>query len=295
MNVIKNQLIEVYESSWRLLSKILSDESYIKLRYLVYVHKRCNLISPTTFNEKLNWMKLYYHNPLLPTLVDKYLVKDYVKGIIGDKYVVPNYGVWHSFDEIDFNTLPDKFVLKSTHDSGGATICKNKASFDYEHAREVFNHDLKVNYFNRTKEWAYNNADPKIIADMLLDDGSGRELRDYKFWCFNGVPKVMYITNKGTNIFENFYDMDFQVLDINHGFPRTEPEYEKPEAFELMKELAAKLSKGLPFVRIDFFYVDGNVFFGEYTFYDWAAFRPFKNKEWDVILGSWINLPQIEE
>ena len=187
--------------------------------------------------------------------------------------------------------MPDKFVLKATHDSGGATICKDKSSFNKRLAKIKFDHDLRVTYCYRTGEWVYKNVKHRIIADMLLDDKSGNEIQDYKFWCFNGEPKIMYITNKGKNIYENFYDMEFKPSPINHGFPRKEPEYVKPDNFDLMKDLAKKLSKDIPFVRIDFFNISGKVYFGEYTFYDWAGLRPFAEEKWDLLLGSWIKIP----
>lgn len=272
-------------------SRMWPSDTYLKAYYYLLYGKHLDLKNPKTFNEKLNWLKIHYHNPLCIKLADKYEVKEYVKKTIGEEYVVPNYGVWNSFEEIDFNTLPSQFVLKGTHDSGGAFVCKDKNAFDIESTRKRLTYNLTVNYYYRRREWVYKRIKPRIIADELLDDGSGRELRDYKFWCFNGVPKVMYITNKGVNIEENFYDMDFNVLNINHGFPRTTPEYNKPKNFELMVELAAKLSKDLPFVRVDFFNLDGKIYFGEFTFYDWAGLKPFAEEKWDMKLGELIDLP----
>jgi hypothetical protein len=264
----------------------------LKSLYYVDNGKHLNLDNPTTFNEKLNWMKFHDQNPLYRTLVDKYKVKKIVEEKIGSEYVVKNYAVYNSVDEIDLDSLPDSFVLKATHDSGGVIICKSKSSFDLQAAKKKLKRQLSIDYYWKTREWVYKDPDPKIIADEYLDDHSGHELTDYKFWCFNGEPKVMYITNKGKNIKENFYDMDFAPLDINHGFPRVVPEFEKPEQFELMKELAKKLSQGIPFVRVDFFNLNGRVYFGEFTFYDWAGLKAFVDDEWDRKLGSWINLPK---
>lgn len=255
---------------------------------------KINLDNPQTFNEKLNWMKLYNRQPIYTTLADKYAVKQIVKEKIGEEYVVKNLGVWDSFDEIDFNSLPKQFVLKCTHDSSGAIICRDKDTFDLLAAKKRIDFVMKMNYFYACREWPYKNIPHRIIADELLDDGSGHELNDYKFWCFNGKPTYMYCTVKTSmeNIFENFYDMDFKPVNINHGFPRRNPEFEKPEAFELMKELAAKLSAGIPFVRIDFFYVNGKVYFGEYTFFDWAGLGKFSTYEQDLELGKLISLPK---
>lgn len=271
--------------------KCWPDRFYLKSLYHIENGKNLDLDNPTTFNDKLNWMKLHYHNPLFQTLVDKYKVKKVVADKIGEEYVVKNYGVYNSVDEINLDALPEQFVLKATHDSGGVIICKSKATFDFEAAKKRLKRQLSIDYYWRTREWVYKEPDAKIIADELLDDHSGHELTDYKFWCFNGEPKVMYVTNKGKHIKENFYDMDFNILDIDHGFPRVSPEFEKPAQFELMKELAAKLSQGIPFVRVDFFNLNGKVYFGEFTFYDWAGLKAFVSDEWDRKLGSWITLP----
>lgn len=275
--------------------KWYSDEFYLKILFRLEMGYPLNLKNPQTFNEKLNWMKLYYRNPVLVRMADKYLAKSYVASIIGDEYVVQNYGVWDTVDKIDFDNLPKQFVLKSTGDSSGIVICKDKSLLDIIKAKEKLSKSQNTNYYYFLREWVYKDIQPKIIADKFLDDKTGNELRDYKFLCFNGVPKVMYCTNKGSEIFENYYDMDFNVLDINHGFNRRVPELCKPEAFDKMKILAAELSKGLPFVRVDFFYVNGSIYFGEYTFYDWGGMRPFVNKDWDIKLGSWITLPENHE
>lgn len=274
------------------LSSHYDDETYLRKKYRIRFKEELNLNNPQSFNEKLNWLKLYYHNPRLTILADKYAVKEVVKDMIGEEYVVPNYGVWESFEQIDFSKLPNQFVLKGTHDSGGAFVCRDKATFDYKGVGAILTRNLNRDFYLAGREWPYKNIPHRIIADKYLDDHTGRELRDYKFWCFNGVPKYMYLTIKGSNVFENFYDMDFNVADINHGFPRRTPEFEKPEKFDEMKKLAAVLSKGLPFVRVDFFQVEGKVYFGEFTFFDWGGGRPFVTKEMDLELGKLITLPE---
>lgn len=279
---------------WSLIqvSRLYNDESYIRKMYKIRFKEDLNLENPQSFNEKLNWLKLYYHNPILTKLADKYAVKQIVRDLIGEEYVVPNYGVWDSFDQIDFSTLPDQFVLKGTHDSGGAFICRDKSTFDYKGVRNRLNKNLKRDFFYAGREWPYKFIPHRIIADKYLDDNTGNELRDYKFWCFNGVPTYMYCTIKGDNVYENFYDMDFNIAPINHGFPRHQPEFDKPECFDEMKYLAAKLSNNLPFVRVDFFQVQGKVYFGEFTFFDWGGHRPFVTKEMDLELGKLIELPK---
>ena len=267
------------------------DSLYLKLRFYTLFGYFPNLKNPQTFNEKLNWLKLNYHNSLLTTLADKYEVKKYVAEKIGEDYVVKNLGVWNEFEEIDFGKLPTQFVLKTTGDSSGTFICKDKTKLDLKKARKHVNIGLHRNYYYACREWVYKMIKPRIIADALLDDNSGHELTDYKFWCFNGQPKYMYCTNKGKHITENFYDMDFKPVYIDHGFERRVPEFEKPEAFETMKRLAAVLSDDLPFVRVDFFYVNGKVYFGECTFYDWGGLQPFSGN-WDKELGELLRLPE---
>lgn len=271
-----------------------NDKRYLNLVYWLRGGQKLNFDNPRTFNEKLNWLKLNYHNPIMPQLADKYKVKQYVAEQIGEQYVVPNYGVWNRFEDIDFKSLPEEFVLKTTNDSPGVVVCRDKKTFDYEAARKHMELGMGRNYFYTFREWGYKDVERRIIADQFLDDGSGDQLLDYKFWCFNGKPKYMYITIKGKGIYENFYDMDFNIVDINHNFPRHKPEFEKPGSFELMKELAEKLAAGisLPFVRIDFFYVKGKIYFGEFTFYDWGGIRPFADYKQDLELGSLITLPK---
>ena len=268
------------------------DSLWLRIIYKTKFQRNLNLDNPQSFNEKLNWLKINDRNPLYTRLANKYDVKEYVRECIGEEYVVPCYGVWDSFDDIDFDALPDRFILKCTHDSGGRIVCTDKTTFDKRWAKEKLETTMHNNFFWWTREWVYKDVKPRILADMLLDDHTGEVLRDYKFWCFNGIPKYMYFTIKNDDVFENFYDMDFNVVNINHGFKRYVPEFEKPECFELMKTLAGKLSKGIPFVRVDFFLVEGKIYFGELTFYDWAGLRPFATYDQDLELGRLITLPR---
>ena len=270
---------------------LVPERLYVQLTAKGKLGYSINLDNPKTFNEKLNWLKLYWRNPLYTRMADKYAAKQIVAERIGSQYVVKNLGCWQSFDDIDFGSLPDCFVLKCTHDSSGAVICRDKATFDREAARRRINLSMQMNYFYACREWPYKNIPHRIIADELLDDHSGHELNDYKFWCFNGVPTYMYCTVKSDNVYENFYDMDFHIADIRHGFPRRTPEFERPEAFDEMRQLAARLSEGIPFVRVDFFYVGGKVYFGEFTFFDWAGLQPFEDPQQDLDLGRLITLP----
>ena len=275
-------------------AKWFSDETYIKLKYRLIFGKAINLKNPKTLNEKLNWLKIYYHNPMMTVLADKYWAKKYVGGLIGYDYIVPCYGHWENVNKINFDKLPDRFFLKANLDSSGGLLVDKKKGIDTSRIKSVFSErHLKRNWFWGGREWGYKHIEPCILAEEYLDEGTGHELHDYKFWCFNGKPTYMYITNKGAVIKENFYDMDFKVVDINHGFERTMPEYRQPDNFDKMKELAAILSRDIPFVRVDFFNVNGKLYFGECTFYDWGGLRPFVNEETDIMLGELLMLPKL--
>ena len=271
----------------------LSDKKYLCLLSSFVFGRSFNLDNPQTFNEKLNWLKIYNRDPKYTMMADKFAVKQMIADLgIPGLHTTKCYGVWNKFEEIDIESLPSKFVLKATHDSSGATICKDKTFFDWKKVRKKFKHLLSLNNYWGGREWIYKDIPPRLIAEELLDDDSGHELTDYKFWCFNGEPKYMYVTNKGEQIYENFYDMDFNVVDISHGFLRRQPEYDKPAEFEKMKEFAVQLSKGIPFARVDFFDVKGKIYFGEFTFYDWGGLRPFEG-DWDEKLGKMLQLPNV--
>lgn len=271
-------------------SQLWTDKTFIRVLFWARTGNKLNLKNPQTFNEKQNWLKLYDRNPLYTQLVDKYRVKQYVADKIGSEFVVPCLGVWDNPELIDFSSLPDKFVLKCNHNSGGGMcICRDKNSLDQQTVIKKLAIGLKDDFYKYSRVWPYKDVKRCVLADIFLDDHTGTELRDYKFWCFNGEPKVMYCTNKGKKIYENYYDMNFAPLNISHGYDKIDPEIEKPAEFELMKGLATKLSEGIPFVRIDFFDIDGHVYFGEYTFFDWGGMK-LLNEPWEHKLGEWINI-----
>lgn len=273
-----------------------TSDLYIKLMFFFKEGRWLNLKDPKTFNEKLNWMKNHYRKSEFTKMVDKYDVKEVVrKKLNGGEIVVPCYGVYQRFEDIDFEKLPDSFVLKTTNDTSGTIVVKDKKALDKDSIRNRLNRSLKSDYYYSFREWPYKNVKPRIIADKLLDDGTGEVLRDYKFWCFNGKPTYMYLTVKNDDIYENFYDMDFKPVAINHRFKRAEPEFDKPECFEEMKKLAAILSGDIPFVRVDFFQVAGKVYFGEFTFYDWGAMRRFSTQKQDLELGELIDIKKIKD
>ena len=284
--------IKIHDFLFNYWGKMLPDKVYLEILCKRRLGYWINLKTPKTFNEKLQWLKLYNHKPQYVIMADKYLVKQYVKNIVGDYYVVPCLGVWDDANDIDFSKLPDKFVLKCNHNSGGGMcICKDKNTLNQDECRKALNEAKKLGYYYQGRDKQYRDINIKIIADTFLDDHREGELQDYKFWCFDGVPTFMYMTNKGQHIYENFYDMSFNPIEIQHGSPRMIPEYTKPAEFDEMKEIATKLSQGLPFVRVDFFDIDGHVYFGEFTFFDWGGLKAFNSYEMDLELGRYIHLP----
>ena len=275
---------------------LFSDKFIIKTMYKLGTGKKLNLDNPVTYNEKLQWLKLYDRNPTYTQMVDKYEVKNYVANIIGEDRVIPTLGVWDKFEDIDFDKLPNEFVLKCTHDSGGVVICKDKANFDVKKAKKKLKKSLRKNYFYKNREWPYKDVKPRIIAEKYMVDESGYELKDYKFFCFDGEVKYLFIAKDRDNPNEetkfDFFDENFNHLPITNGHPNSEPPYFKPDGFEEMKELASKLSKGIPQLRVDFYNINGKIYFGELTFYHWSGFVPFNPPEWDKIFGDNIKLPK---
>lgn len=274
--------------------RIIPDRAYIQMYYFAHFKKFCNLKNPKTYNEKLNWLKLHDKNPIYTRIVDKFEAKEYVKDIIGDQYIIPTLGVWDNFDDIDFDELPQQFVLKCTHDSEGLVIVKDKDKLDKEMAKNKIELALKQNFFYIGREWPYKNVKPRIIAEKYMEDHIDGELRDYKFFCFDGEPKAMFVASDraSDNVKFDYFDLNFNHLDIKQKYPHAEQPLRKPVTFEKMIELSKVLSKGFPHVRVDFYEVDGQLYFGELTFYHFSGFMPFEPNKWDKIFGDWIKLPQ---
>lgn len=270
------------------------DEKFLKIAYRARMGKRLNLKNPKTYNEKLQWLKLYDRKPEYTTMVDKYAVREYIKEKIGEEYLIPLLGVWDRFEDIDFEKLPNQFVLKCNHDSGGLVICKDKTTLDIELVEKKINNSLKKNYYFHGREWPYKEVEPKIIAEKYMVDESGDEIKDYKIMCFNGVPKVMLIVSdrqtEGEETKFDFFDMEFNHLPVTKGHPHSKKEIMKPQSFDEMKKVAEKLSAGIPHARIDFYDVNGKLYFGEITFFPASGFGAFKPEEWDYKFGSHIEL-----
>lgn len=275
---------------------IKNDKQYISLRYFAAMGKRMNWDNPQTYNEKLQWLKLYDHKPIYSTMVDKYEAKKYVANIIGDKYIIPTLAVYDKVEDIDFDALPNKFVLKCTHDSGGLVICRDKSKLDKKAALKKLKKRMNGNYYYWKREWPYKNIKPRIIAEQYMEDDQFHDLRDYKFFCFDGEMKVLFIATerhlKNEETKFDFFDADYVHLNIRNGHPNASQPPAKPKTFEEMKKLAGILSKNIPQLRVDFYEVNGKAYFGELTFFHWSGMVPFDPPEWDMIFGQWIKLPQ---
>lgn len=270
--------------------RFLPDELYLKWLYRGETGRKLNLTSPKRYTEKLQWIKVYDHNPLYTTMVDKAEAKEWAAGIIGAEHIIPTLGVWDDPDDIDFSKLPDRFVLKCTHDSKSVQICKEKRSFDMNSARASLKKALNREFFYEGRQWPYKNVCPRILAEAYMENDSTGDLRDYKFFTFNGEPRVMYIaTGRGTGeTYGDFFDMEFNHLDlrIDHNTAPMAPE--RPACFEQMKKAAAMLAKDIPQVRVDFYEVNGQFYFGEMTFFHCGGFVNFYPDEWDEIFGNWM-------
>lgn len=269
------------------------DPLYIKGCFRAMMGYPLDLKNPQTFNEKIQWLKLHDRKPEYTQMVDKFAVREYIAKTIGEEYLIPLLGVWDAFDEIDFDQLPDQFVLKCNHDSGTVVICKDKKTFDVDAARKKINARINYNYYNVWREWPYKNVKPKIIAEKFMVDESGTELKDYKFFAFDGEVKSLFIaTDRPFDTRFDFYDINFTHLPITNGHPNASRILDKPRGFEEMKRLASILSQGIPHVRVDFYDINGKIYFGELTFYHWSGFTPFEPEEWDKKMGDWIQLPK---
>lgn len=278
--------------SFRGFLRWMPDSMYLKLIFKLKLGYPLNLKDPKTFNEKLQWMKLYNHDPLYTQLVDKYEVRKYVRSKIGDDCLIPLLGVWDKFDDIDFDKLPNQFVLKCTHDSGGLVICKDKSKLNLALAKKKINKCLERNYYRILREWPYKNVTPRIIAEKYMESDASEGLPDYKIFCFNGVPQIWFtVTNRSKGDPRcDYFDFHGNHLPVEQGYKNSSVPVAKPSALETMKEYARILTQGMPHCRADFYEVAGKVYFGELTFFDSSGFEPFFPKEWDYKLGEMIEL-----
>lgn len=291
-----------------LLTKVslcVPDKLYLKLMFRLKMGYWMDFDNPKTFQEKLQWLKLYNRRPEYTQMVDKFAVKEYVANIIGKEYIIPTLGVWNKFDDIDFDSLPNQFVLKTTHSGGntGVVVCKDKSTLDIELARKKLDRSLKQCIYKSLKEWPYKGVKHRIIAEEFIEFGSSDDIPDYKFYCFDGTPRYCQVIrdrNKKETI--DFYDMDWNhipliglnpvvigksVLSFQNGTTRVE----RPKNLESIIRICGALTTGIPFSRIDMYIVDDKIYFGEITFFPASGFGCFEPMEWDVILGDLITLP----
>ncbi len=296
---IKSSILNLFYSP---IGRLIPDKPYLKAMYFLRMRKKLNLNNPVTLNEKLQWLKLYDRKPIYSEMVDKYAAKEYAANLIGREHIIPTIGVWDTFDEIDIESLPEQFVLKCTHDSGGLVICRDKARFNNEAARVKIESSLKRKFFYVGREWPYKNVKPRIIAEPYMVDGEEDEnnigLVDYKFFCFHGKPKFLYVSQNLTN--HDIARISFVSLEWeNEPFWRNDytPFEElpvKPTMLDQMAEYASVLAKGHRFLRVDLYQINGEIYFSEFTFTPCNGMIPFEPSEWDVKLGELLELAEEE-
>ena len=283
---------------FRKLSRLIPDRIYLQIVYFKHFRRFINFNNPKTFNEKIQWLKLNYRNEEYTKLVDKYRVKQYITKLIGEEYVIPTLGVWNNVDDIDFKSLPEKFVLKCNNDSGGIVICKNKKDFDEAKAKSFLKERLKNNGYWYGREWPYKNVKPCIIAEKYMEDSISKDIKDYKFFCFNGSMEFFDIDiDRFIEHRANYYDRNGNFLPFGKTYcpPDYTKKIEMPKNLDKMIELAETISHNTVLSRIDFYEIDGQVYFGEITFYPGSGFSPFTDEKWDYKLEDMIDLPNIKK
>lgn len=278
-------------------AKCWPDKLYLQIVHKLMTGKKLDLENPRTYSEKCQWMKLYYQRPELTTMVDKYEAKKYVAERIGSEYVVECYGVWDNFDEIDFDSLPNQFVLKSTHNSGGYVICKDKNNFDLEEARNKMEKALRQKNFYFNREWAYKNVRPRILAEKYMDSLGRPESIEYKITCMSGVVKTVTVCSGIAHAaYEQRHNDNFDRNWVRQNwYARYKPtgkDFKKTPEIEKMIELSEKLTQDIPQVRADWYVHEGKIYFGELTFYTWGGWPIFTPDDWDEKMGEDFILPR---
>ena len=280
------------------LAPYFSDEIFLQLKYFIIHGKKLNLDNPRTFSEKLQWLKLYNRNPKFTLLVDKVKVKDLVATKIGKQYIIPTLAVYESVEDIDFRLLPEKFVIKCNHNSGkGMYICKNKTDIDENKIKKNLNRGLKEDYYITSREWPYKDVPRKILVEQYMENGDDAELADYKFFCFNGNPKYcQVIKDRTTNETIDFFDMEWKhqsFIGLTPGVKHSATEILRPKKFELMKSLVTILAEDFAFSRIDLYDINGDIYFGEITFFPASGSGEFSPEEWNKKIGDMVELPTL--
>lgn len=270
----------------------IPDSIYLRMMYYLKTGESLHLKHTVTFNEKLQWLKLYNRKPEYTKMVDKVAVKEYVAKVIGEEFVIPTLGVWNSLEDIDFDKLPKQFVLKCNHDSGGIIVCKDKDNFDRETAQKKIRKLLKRNYYYLEREWPYKNVSPLVFAEKFMVDESGAELKDYKIFCFNGKPYIIQVDfDRFVNHRRNIYFTDWSLTPFEYGYPTDQNiKIPRPVCLDEMLDLAGKLSKDIPFIRVDFYVIYNKIYFGELTFYPEAGIGKFNPDIWNTRLGELLKI-----
>lgn len=303
MNVLLNKIkkginepkmIFLYIIDLPFVNRLIPDKVYLKIKFRLIMGKKLDLKNPVTWSEKCQWLKLYNRKDEYTMMADKYAVRDYIAETIGEEYLIPLLGVWDNADDIDFDKLPDKFVLKCNHNSGkGMCICKDKSKLDFSKVRKELNEGLKEKYFYAGREWAYKNIKPRIVAEEYIESSDG-DLRDYKFYCFDGyVDSVMVVADRQTDVKYYYFNKDWELLRYNE-LGKSLPEgfsVFKPPKMDEMWGIAEKLSKGHPNLRVDLYNENGKIYFGELTFFDNGGYKKKFDYASDKHLGDLIVLP----
>ena len=271
----------------------IPDSLYLKLIYRLKMHKRLNLRNPETFNEKLQWLKLHERKTIYSTMVDKYEAKKYMKDALGSDYSIPTIGIFDSFEQIDFNSLPDQFVIKTTHDSGTVFICKKKDEFDFKKCKKVIEKRMKKNLYWRTREWPYKAVKPRIIVEKFIELGDNNQCPEYKIFCFNGKAKLVLVCQgqaHGDGRSNDFFDADFNHLPVDSAYKRFCGVIDKPKYYFEMLQVAEKLAKNIPVLRVDFYCMQDYFLIGEMTFFHCSGLCKFSPEEYDYKFGQLIDL-----
>ncbi|MBE7060496.1 MAG: glycosyl transferase [Ruminococcaceae bacterium] len=270
----------------------MEDWAFLKKKFKISLGKELDLDNPKTYNEKLQWIKLYDRKPEYTMMADKYAVRKYISEKLGDEYLVPLIGVWDNPDDIDFDKLPDKFVLKCNHNSGlGMCICKDKSKLDIKKVKKSLKRGLKQNYYLLGREWPYKDIKHKIIAEQYLENDDKSDIQDYKILCFNGEPKLIELhKNRFSDHTQDFYDTTWKKIDITQDCKQSDIVVPAPECLNTMLDFSKLLSKDIPHVRVDWYFVKGRLYFGELTFFDSSGFAHFKPELYDKLLGDYIDL-----
>jgi|SRR5690625_3290170 len=275
----------------RRMTSVIPDKQYVSWQYKRHMGEEINWDNPTNFNEKMQWLKVNWRDTLATKCADKYSVREYIKNTIGEQYLTKLLGVYNNVDEINVNDLPEKFVLKGTHGSGMNVICTDKHSVDWGYKRKTLNGWLKTNYYYGTREWVYKDITPRIICEEYLGDNPV----DYKLYCFGGEPKYWFVvTDRSSEVRADYFELNWKKAPFRWIYPPNITTPKRPEKSEEMIDLARKLSKPFPFVRVDFYEIDGKIFFGELTFFHGNGLGKYMPTEYNEILGQMLTLPKID-